>query len=193
MRQARTLIFAAIAFVGAMPAIAEDFSKDSQANSWGLTGETKARFAGKVVDMLCELTGQCAESCGGGTQQLGIVRSADNALVPVLKNGQPLFNGAIPDLMPYCGQMVEVDGLLIGDENGTDSKFYQIQLIRRQGESEWQKTELWSKKWDADHPKEAAQPGDWYRKDPVIVKHIEKNGYFGLGKAVDEQWIKENF
>jgi hypothetical protein len=190
---ARRVIFAAIVFAAAQQAQAADFSKDSKADSWGLTGETKARFSGKVVDILCELTGQCAENCGGGARQLGILRSADNALVPVLKNGQPLFNGAIPDLLPYCGQMVDADGLLIGDENGTDSKYYQIQLIRREGETEWQKTELWSKQWDKDHPNEAAQPGDWYRKDPVIVKHIGKDGYFGLGKAADDQWIKENF
>ncbi len=171
---------------------AQDFSQGSQANSWGLLGEENARFSGKVVDILCELTGDCAEKCGAGTRQLGIVRTADNALVPVLKNGQPLFNGAIPDLLPYCGETVEVDGLLIGDETAKGAKFYQIQLIRRNGEEEWQKTELWTKAWDAQHP-ELAGKGEWFRNDPAIAKQIQANGYFGLGKEIDEKYIKENF
>jgi hypothetical protein len=174
-------------------ASAEDFSAGSQAASWNLVGEEKARFSGKVVDILCELTGDCAEKCGAGTRQLGILRSKDKALVPVLKNGQPLFNGAIPDLLPYCGANVEVDGLLIGDETAKGAKFYQIQLIRREGEEGWQKTELWSKQWEKDHPGLADKTGEWMRHDPVVIKHIEAGGYFGLGKDVDEKWIKENF
>lgn len=184
---------AAMALVTALPAAAQDFSKDSQANSWNLAGEEKARFSGKVVDILCELAGDCADQCGDGTRQLGILRSQDNALVPVLKNGQPLFNGAIADLLPYCGAAVEVDGLLIGDETAKGAKFYQVQLIRREGETDWQKTNLWTKQWDKDHPEQAAQQGEWYRKDPDIAKQIEADGYLGLGKEADETYAKENF
>jgi hypothetical protein len=187
-----TAVLAAFAFA-AMPATAQDFSKGSQAANWNLLGEEKARFSGKVVDILCELTGDCAENCGGGTRQLGILRTKDDALVPALKNSQPLFNGAIPDLLPYCGQMVEVDGLLIGDESAKGAKFYQIQLIRREGEADFQKTDLWTKAWNKEHPDLAGKKGDWYRKDPVIAKHIEAQGYLGLGKAADEKFIKENY
>ncbi len=183
----------ALAIATTLPAAAEDFSEGSQAASWSLNGEEKAKFSGKVVDMLCELSGDCADNCGAGTRQLGIVRSKDNALVPVLKNGQPAFNGAITDLVPYCGQTVEVDGLLIGDETAKGAKFYQVQLIRREGAAEWQKAELWTKKWDEDHPDLAGKKGEWYRKDPVVAKHIEAEGYLGLGKATDEKFIKENF
>lgn len=185
--------FAAFVFAAQMPAMAQDFSKDSKAADWNLLGEEKARFNGKVVDILCELAGDCADQCGGGTRQLGILRSADNALVPVLKNGQPLFNGAVEDLLPYCGQMVEVDGLLIGDETAKGAKFYQVQLIRREGESDFQKAELWTKKWNEAHPKEAAEKGEWFRKDPDVAKHIAKEGHFGLGKEADEEYAKENF
>lgn len=187
------IALAAFILMIAVPAAAQDFSKDSQAKSWNLAGEEKARFSGKVVDMLCELAGDCADLCGAGARQLGILRSQDNALVPVLKNGQPQFNGAITDLLPYCGQTVEVDGLLIGDETAKGAKFYQVQLIRREGETDWQKTDLWTKKWNEDHPVQAAQKGEWFRKDPNIAKHIESDGYFGLGKDVDEAYIKENF
>ena len=177
----------------AVPAVAQDFSKDSKANSWNLVGEQKAFFSGKVVDILCELSGDCPEDCGAGARQLGIVRSADNALIPVLKNGQPLFNGAIPDLLPYCNQTVDVDGLILSDETIKSGPLFQIQLIRREGETEWAKTDLWTKTWNEDHPELAAKKGPWFRKDPDVQKQIAAEGYFGLGKAVDEQYIKDNF
>ncbi len=185
-------ILTACALAVATPGLAQEFAEGSQAGSWGLLGEEKARFTGKVVDILCELGGDCADNCGGGARQLAIVRQKDNALVPVLKNGQPLFNGAIPDLLPYCGQIVEVDGLLVGDELAKGAKFYQIQLIRREGDSDWQKTELWTKKWAEDHP-DLAGEGEWFRKDPAIAKQIKADGYLGLGKEADEKYIKENF
>jgi hypothetical protein len=187
------LLLAAFAWTAAAPAIAEDFSAGSEAASWGLLGEEKARFSGKVVDILCELSGDCADDCGHGTRQLGIVRAKDKALVSVLKNGQPLFNGAVPDLLPYCNANVEVDGLLIGDETAKGAKFYQVQLIRRAGETEWQKTELWSKQWEKEHPDLADKTGEWFRHDSAVAKHIEASGYFGLGKEADEKYIKENF
>jgi hypothetical protein len=187
-------IFAVCAvIIAATPATAQDFSEGSKANSWNLAGEEKAKFSGKVVDILCELAGDCADQCGGGVRQLGIVRSSDNALIPVLKNGQPLFNGAIPDLMPYCGAMVDVDGLLIKDETAGGPGFYQIQLIRREGEAEFQKANLWTRKWDEDHPEQAGKDGPWFRRDPAIANQIEKDGYFGIGAEADKKYIEENF
>jgi hypothetical protein len=177
----------------AIPAGAQDFSRDSQANSWNLVGEQKARFSGKVVDILCELSGDCPDNCGAGARQLGIVRGADNALIPVLKNGQPLFNGAIPDLLPYCNQAVDVDGLILSDETIKSGPLYQIQLIRREGEAEWAKTNLWTTKWAEDHPEFADKTGEWFRNDPAVQKQIAADGYFGLGKEADEQYIKDNF
>ncbi|MCB1493349.1 MAG: hypothetical protein KDJ77_16415, partial [Rhodobiaceae bacterium] len=99
--------------------------------------------------ILCELTGDCPADCGAGVRQLGIVREADGALVPVLKNSQAAFNGAIPDLLPYCGKAVDVDGVLVGDEDATSTKVYMVQLIREQGAGDWQKTTQWTKAWEA--------------------------------------------
>jgi len=185
-------VFAALT-TAAVPVSAQDFSKDSKANSWNLVGEQQARFSGKVVDILCELSGDCPDDCGAGARQLGIVRSADNALIPVLKNGQPLFNGAIPDLLPYCNQAVDVDGLILSDETIKSGPLYQIQFIRRKGESEWAKTNLWTKRWDEEHPELAGQKGKWFRKDPAVQKQIAADGYFGLGNEADEKYIKDNF
>ena len=36
------------------------------AEEWGIEFEEKARFEAKVVDILCELSGDCPDNCGGG-------------------------------------------------------------------------------------------------------------------------------
>lgn len=175
----------------AAPAFADDFSEGSQAKEWGLVGEEKAMFSGTVVDILCELSGDCPDDCGAGARQLGIVREADGALVPVLKNSQPAFNGAITDLLPYCGKRVDVDGVLIGDADQTASKLYMVQLIREAGANAWSKTNLWTRKWAEDNPDAAGEKGPWFRKDPRVKERIEEDGYLGLGKAADEAFIAE--
>ena len=116
---------------------ASDFSEGSKAKEWNLYGEEKAKFSGKVVDILCELSGNCADNCGNGNRHLGIVRSADNKLIAVLKNRQASFNGAAEDLLPYCNKDVDVDGLMIGEDEFSASRFYMVQLIRVTGEEKW--------------------------------------------------------
>ena len=105
-----------LALTLATPLAAQDFSENSEASSWNLAFETPARFEAEVVDVLCHLTGDCPEDCGGGARQLGLLRSADGVLVFPNKNGQPLFTGAARELAPFCGQTVEVDGLMIEDD-----------------------------------------------------------------------------
>ncbi|KUO57935.1 MAG: hypothetical protein APF80_09930 [Alphaproteobacteria bacterium BRH_c36] len=157
---------------------AEDFSKDSKANTFGLSGEQKAMFSGKVVDILCELSGDCPVNCGDGNRNLGIVRAPDNALVVVSKNAQFEFNGAVDDLLPYCNKSVDVDGLLIGEDPGVKAKVYMVQFIRLSGETDWNKAELWTKAWKKRNT-DAAGEGPWYRRDPRVAKQIEKEGYLG--------------
>lgn len=96
------LVAALTAF--AAPAYAQDFSDGSQAGSWNLYAEVPARFEAKVVDLLCELTGDCPQDCGAGRRQLGLLRSADNVLVLAMKNNQPLFTGAAVDLAPIVAR-----------------------------------------------------------------------------------------
>jgi len=184
----KRLLFLTFALLAA-PAAAQDFSQGSQANSWGLLGEEPAHFQAKVVDLLCELSGDCPANCGEGRRQLGLLRS-DGVLVLPTKNGQPLFTGAATDLQPYCGQEVEVDGLLVGEE--IPGKLYQVQLIRPVGDGEWRKTDRWTEVWDAQYPDLAKQEGPWFRKDPRVNRRIEESGYLGLGKDVDEAYILEN-
>lgn len=188
---AKFLAIGLTALLLAHAAAAKDYSEGSKAKKWRLTGEEKAVFSGKVVDILCELSGDCPQNCGGGLRQLGIVRADDNKLIAVLKNSQASFNGAAEDLLPYCNQAVDVDGLLVGDETRGMSKIYMVQLIRVSGEEEWNRTRLWTKAWAARNA-EAKGKGPWFRRDPRVKKQLEADGYFGLGAEADQKYIEEN-
>ena len=186
----------AMALLAAGPALAEGpFSEGSEAKSWNLFGEEKARFEGRVVDALCVLTGDCPEDCGAGARQMGIVRSADDKFVFASKNGQPLFTGANVDLAAFCGKEVEIDGLLVGDESitpGLEAKIYQVQTILVLGEDELHKANLWTKKWEERFPN-AEGEGPWFRRDPRIEQEIGKHGRLGLGPEADQAFAEENF
>lgn len=182
------------AMLVAAPALAEDYSAGSEAKSWNLLGEEKARFTAKVVDLLCELGGDCADNCGEGRRQLGLLREADNKLIAVMKNTQPIFTGAATDLQPWCGKMVEVDGLLVGDEEQTPVKFYLVQTIRdADSTGEWSKSNRWLAEWKAANPEEAEMKGPWFRNDKRINAEIAAHGYLGLGQEADTAFMEYYF
>ena len=176
---------------GSNTLFAQDFAEGSQAKEWGLLGEEQALFTGKVVDIMCELTENCPENCGNGLRQLGIVRQSDSVLIPVLKNRQTSFNGAVDDLLPYCNKTVDVDGVLVADEDLLDVKVYMVQFIRNTGDEEWKKTNRWTKEWAKKNP-DSKGKGPWFRRDPRVKAQIEATGHFGLGAEADQEWIKEN-
>ena len=43
------------------------------AEGWGIEHETETRVEAKVVDLLCEVTGECTDNCGDGKRQLGLL------------------------------------------------------------------------------------------------------------------------
>lgn len=168
------------------------FSAGSQASPWGLQGEETARFDGRVVDVLCVLTGDCPADCGAGRRQMGVLRAADGALVLAMKNIQPIFTGATVDLAPYCGRDVTVDGLLVGDASvtpGLGAKLLQVQTVTLDGATA--KTERWEADWQARHP-DVPGEGPWFRRDPAVAAEIARDGQFGLGAAADAAWAAEN-
>ena len=175
------------------PAAAADFSEGSEAKEWGLIGEKKARFTARVVDILCELGGDCPAECGEGRRQLGLLREADGALILALKNTQPAFTGAATDLQPYCGREVEVDGVTVEAEAEGAPAYYMVQLIREAGAEDWAKTNRWTKDWAAAHPEAKGVKGPWFRKDPRVNAAIEKDGYLGLGAEADRAFIEYYF
>ena len=190
----RLLLLAAL-MMAAPAAAGEDFPAGSRAKEWGLFGEQKARFTGRVVDVLCALTGDCPADCGAGRRQMGILRDADGAFVLAVKNGQPAFSGATWDLAPFCGAAVEVDGLLVGDPEVTPklrSQVFQVQWIRRLDEPEGTKANRFTRAWAERHP-QARGKGPWFRRDPGIQAEIERNGRLGLGQEADAEFIEENF
>lgn len=185
---------AVIAALVATPVLAEgEFSEGSEARGWGVAGEEPALFTGKVVDILCELTGDCPEDCGDGARQMGILRDADGVLVLAAKNSQPAFTGAARELAPFCGQTVEVDGNLVGDTDLNPAKFYQIQTIRPLDSDEVTKANRWTRVWNEQNPDLKEVKGPWFRKDPAVNALIAENGYLGLGLETDEAFIKEWF
>jgi hypothetical protein len=187
-----TVRMLALAALIAAPATAQDFSAGSEAKSWNLYAESPARFEAQVVDLLCTMTGDCPADCGGGTRQLALLRSDDNVLVFPMKNNQPAFTGAANELQPFCGKMVEVDGLMITDPDIGAQNVYLVQTIREVGATEWIKANRWTKDWAAAHP-EAAGPGPWYDRDPRVQAEIATGGYFGLGLEQDAVILQELF
>ncbi len=182
----------ALAILMAGPAVAQDFSVGSKAESWNLYAESPALFEATVIDPLCQLTGDCPANCGDGKRQLALLRSADQVVVLPLKNSQPVFSGAANDLAPYCGKVVEVDGLLLADPDIGLKNVFQIQLIREKGAADWAKANRWTKDWQAANP-DLTGKEPWFRRDPRVNAEIAKDGYFGLGLEVDAAAIKALF
>lgn len=183
--------FIALIGVLATPLAAQDFSEGSEAKSWNLYAEIPARFEAEVVDVLCNLTGDCPDNCGDGTRQLGLLRTADDVMVFPFKNNQPAFTGAATDLLPYCGQTVTVDGLLIEDEDLNAKNLYLVQTVTTV-DGTTNKANQWTKVWAKANP-DAAGKGPWFRRDPRIKEIIAREGYLGLGLEADAEYIAENF
>jgi len=183
--------------LAATPALADGpFSAGSEAKSWSLAGEEKARFNGRVVDALCLLTGDCPADCGAGARQIGILRAADGRFVLAAKNTQPAFTGATVDLAPYCGQEVEVDGLTVGDPEVTPGVaaggFFQVQTVRPLPDGTPAKTNRWTKDWTERNPGLTGD-GPWFQRDPGVNAEIEAHGRLGLGAEADQQYVEDNF
>ena len=183
--------FATALTLVAAPLAAQDFSEGSEARSWNLYAEQPALFDAKVVDVMCEITGDCPDNCGAGDRQLGLVRAADGVLTMVLKNNQPAFTGAVVDLLPYCGQDVTVDGLMINDEDFPVNNIYLVQRVKT-ADADWAKASEWTKVWAAENP-DATGKGPWFRRDPRILAEIEREGYLGLGAETDKAFIEYLF
>jgi hypothetical protein len=181
---------AALALI-ANPLAAQDFSEGSKARSWNLYAEQPATFEATVVDVLCTLTGNCPDNCGDGTRQLGLIRSVDDVMVLPLKNNQAAFTGAASDLAAYCGQTIQVDGLMIEDEDLNAKNLYMVQKINT-ADGDWVKASQATKIWAKQFP-EAKGKGAWFRRDPRIKEIIGREGYLGLGLEADAAFIEENF
>ncbi|WP_120496999.1 hypothetical protein [Kiloniella sp. EL199] len=143
------------------------------ANEWGIEHEEAKELDGKVVDLACELSGNCPANCGDGKRQLGLLLD-DGTLYPVVKGGTN-FAGGTDDLIGQCGKTVHVDGLLIKDPLMT---IYFVQRIKSEETGEWSKANQWGKNWKAANP--GKKLGRWFREDPRVAKIVEKSGKLGI-------------
>ncbi len=159
------------------------------AESWNLLNEEEASFEATVVDMICELTGDCPEACGAGDRQLGLL-DEDGKLILVGKNFT-FFAGGTLDLQPYCGETVEVDGFFVWAEN--QPRVYFLQFVRRPGEPEWTRANGFADRWAE---RQGIEPGSdgakkWWTKDPRVLEVIEEDGVLGLGPEADEAYFDD--
>ena len=132
-----------IAAVGLMLAV----GGAQAADEWGIEHEKKSRVDAKVVDLLCEVTGQCTDNCGGGKRQLGLLFD-DGRLVSVVKNFD-IFAGATVDLVSYCGKRITADGLMISNPK---MPMFAIQFKREAPDGKWSRANWFIKEWSKANP-----------------------------------------
>ena len=147
------------------------------AEEWGLPGEEVARFDAKVVDVLCELTGDCPANCGGGKRQLGLLTDAGE-LVLTIKNFVP-FAGAVGELVEFCGKRVTADGVFA---NNHGYKIFALQFVREAPHGTWRRANRWLVKWakENDVAPDSKAAKQWFRNDPRVKALIESQGPLGL-------------
>jgi len=150
------------------------------ANEWGIDGEEKARFEVKVVDIACELSGNCPANCGDGKRQLGLLKD-DGTLLLVAKN-LDIFAGGTSDLAPFCQKKIIADGLLIKNEK---MNLFALQFLRLAPDGEWRKANSFIKNWAKNNPGKDSE--EWYRNDPLVQAEIAKRGVFGIPGVVPEE------
>lgn len=156
------------------------------AELWGLPGEKKARFEAKVVDVLCELTGDCAAACGAGKRQLGLLTDAGRLILP-LKNVVP-FAGAADELIDFCAKPVIADGLFVTNRGHT---VFVLQFVRQAPNGKWRRANRFTSRWAK---RNGLPPGDkkaqrWFANDPRVQALIARHGKLGLGPAADRDYF----
>jgi hypothetical protein len=152
--------------------------------SWPITAAEKSQFSGKVVNIQCELGGNCAEQCGQGTQQLA-VKSNKTGTVLIAKNLSN-YSGAADELWRFCDQQVELNGLFT-EHRGV--RFFQIQNVRAKG-GEWQRANQFLSDWAERGGKTPLQAQNWHEHDDRVKAIIERDGRLGLGPQADQEYFK---
>lgn len=168
--------------VGALALVLAAVSTVQAASEWGIEHEKIVRFEAKVVDVLCELTGDCPADCGAGERQLGLVRD-DGVLVLAVKNFDP-FAGTTHDLAPFCGQRITADGLMIDDPL---MPLFALHFKRLAPDGEWAKANWFTRDWAQTHGGTHKRASQWFRKDSAVRSHIAKFGVFGLPGVEPEE------
>ena len=156
------------------------------AEEWGLPREEVVRFQAKVVDIACELTGNCPANCGDGKRQLGLI-DEKGKLILAIKNATP-FSGTVDELIDFCGKQVIADGLFTTN-NGY--KVFALQFVRQAPKGKWRRANRFLPKWaKRNHlPADSKKARRWFANDFRVKKLIKEQGIFGLGKEADRKYF----
>ena len=143
------------------------------AEGWGIDHEKEVRVEAKVVDLLCAVTGECTNNCGGGKRQLGLLFD-DGRLVPVVKNFD-IFAGATDDLQPFCGKRITADGLMISNPK---MPLFALQFKRLAPDGTWSRANQFGKTWSAVN--DGKEAGSWYKHDARVLGTLKESGVYGI-------------
>ncbi len=147
------------------------------ADSYGLPNEQLVTIRGKVVEIACEVTQNCAPRCGDGKRLLGI-KTADGKLLLAAKNAAD-FMGSVRDLLPLCGRTITIDGLTTTNFGTT---LLMVQRYKVTDAAPWrianQSLVDWAKANNVAVDSEEAKA--WMRNDPMVKAAIAKKGRLGV-------------
>ena len=158
------------------------------AEEWGLPEEEVSRFEAKVVDVLCELNGDCPAGCGAGKRQLGLVTEEGVLVLPV-KNFTP-FSGAAAELIDFCGKRVVADGLFTTNRG---VRIFALQFVKGAPDGKWRRANRFLPRWAEANGFQPNGPEakQWFRHDPRIKAIIERDGILGLGPEADRTYLEQ--
>lgn len=158
------------------------------ANSWGLPNEEISRFEAKVVDVLCELGGNCPTDGGAAGRQLGLLLDDGKLVLPV-KNATP-FSGTQVELLPFLGKRVVADGLFTTNQG---YRIFALQFVREAPDGEWRGANRFIGAWAREngYPADAKEANQWFRHDPRVKALIDKQGKLGLGPEADKAFLNQ--
>ena len=141
-----------------------------------------------MVDVLCELKGDCPTDGGAGRRQLGLLRD-DGTLVLPVKNSAP-FSGTQVELLPFLGKRVVADGLFMTNHG---ARLFALQFVREAPDGKWRGANRFLKAWAEQNgfAADAKETQQWFRHDPRVKALIEAKGKLGLGPAADKAFLEE--
>lgn len=145
---------------------------------WGISGVEVAEISGEVVDVLCEVSGNCVEQCGSGTRQIGIKTQQGMVLVAKDLNR---YSGGAEELWPFCSQQLVVNGQFT--ETGP-TRFFQVQNVRMP-DGGWMSTSRFLEVWAEKNGKPVNAANKWYLEDQRVETILKRDGLLGLGPNVN--------
>lgn len=158
-------------------------TKVGEVASWPVTNAQESEITGTVVDVLCELNGNCVDDCGSGKRQLAI-KTEDSRTVLVSKN-LTNYTGAVVELSPFCDQVVDLNGLFT-EHRGV--RFFQVQNVRPSG-GQWQRATGYLQAWSERTGRPLSEANNWQENDERVQEIIERDGVLGLGQEADQEYL----